>query len=97
MDKSEPVVIARVWAESEASVIKSLLEAYDIPVHYAAKIPTRIYPFSADGVAQIKIFVPAELENDARELLQSHSQDDAAFELVDDDASQTNQDSPDLS
>ena len=85
MDKSEPVVVTRVWAESEASVIKSLLEAYDIPVHYDSKIPTRIYPLSAEGVGQIRIFVPAELENDARELLRHHSQHDTTFEPADDD------------
>ena len=69
MDKSEPVVIARVWAESEASVIKSMLEAYGIPSYYMAELPTRIYPVSAGGLAQIRIFVPAALAMDARELV----------------------------
>jgi len=75
MDKSEPVVIARVWAESEASVIKSLLDAYDIPSHYASELPTRIYPTSAEGVSQIRIFVPAELAEEARALLDNQMED----------------------
>jgi len=69
MDKSEPVVVARVWAESEASVIKSMLEAYGIPSHYTSELPSRIYPVSAKGVAQIRIFVPAAMADEARELL----------------------------
>ena len=74
MDKSEPVIIARVWAESEASVIKSLLDAYDIPSHYASELPTRIYPTSAEGISQIRIFVPAALAEEARALLE-HNED----------------------
>jgi hypothetical protein len=75
MDKSEPVVIARVWAESEASVIKSLLEAYGIPSHYTSELPTRIYPVSAEDVPRIRIFVPAALARDARELLDGQPHD----------------------
>ena len=74
MDKSEPVVVARVWAESEASVIKSMLEAYGIPSHYTSELPSRIYPVSAKGVAQIRIFVPATLADDAIELLNGSGQ-----------------------
>ena len=74
MDKSEPVVVARVWAESEASVIKSMLEAYGIPSHYTSELPSRIYPLSAKGVARIRIFVPAALADDALELLNGPEQ-----------------------
>jgi len=69
MDKSEPVVIARVWREGEASVIKSLLEAYGIPSHYTSELPTRVYPVSSEDVPRIRIFVPAAMADDARELL----------------------------
>jgi hypothetical protein len=69
MDKSEPVVIARVWKESEASVIKSLLDAYGIPSHYTSELPTRIYPVSEQDVPRIRIFVPAAQAGEARELL----------------------------
>ena len=83
MDKSEPVVVARVWAESEASVIKSMLEAYGIPSHYTSELPTRIYPVSAGGVAQIRIFVPAALAGEARDLLEENHQCEAEFEPAD--------------
>ena len=85
MDKSEPVVVARVWAESEASVIKSMLEAYGIPSHYTSELPSRIYPLSAKGVAQIRIFVPAALADEALELLNRPDNCEAAREQVDDE------------
>lgn len=83
MDKSEPVVVARVWANSEASVIKSLLEGYAIPCHYTAELPTRIYPVSAEGPAQIRIFVPAALAQEARSILEEHRRQTTSLDLVD--------------
>lgn len=84
MDSSEPVVIARVWAESEAFVIKSLLESYNIPSHFTSELPTRIYPVSAEGVAQIRIFVAAEHEQDALNILEDHQQQQTQLDLVED-------------
>jgi hypothetical protein len=72
MDREEPVVIANAFAESEACVIKSLLESYDIPCHYASEFPTRIYPVAASGEGPIRIFVPAALAEDARKILEQH-------------------------
>jgi hypothetical protein len=84
MDTSEPVVIARVWAESEAFVIKSLLESYSIPSHFTSELPTRIYPVSAEGVAQIRIFVASEHEQDAVNILENHRRQQTQLELVED-------------
>ena len=78
IDKSEPVVIARVWTEGEASVIKSLLEAYEIPSHYTSELPTRIYPVAVEDAPRIRIFVPAALAQEARELLNEYQECDEA-------------------
>jgi hypothetical protein len=83
MDTSEPVVIARVWSENEAFVIKSLLESYSIPSHFTSELPTRIYPVSAEGVAQIRIFVAAAHEQDALNILADHRRQQTQLELVD--------------
>jgi len=74
MDKTEPTLIARVWTEGEATVIKSLLEAYGIPSHYTSALPSRIYPVSEEDEPQIRIFVPAALADEARELLGATSE-----------------------
>jgi hypothetical protein len=84
MDTSEPVVIARVWTESEAFVIKSLLESYNILSHFTSELPTRIYPVSAEGVAQIRIFVAAENEQDALSILEDHRRQQTQLVLVED-------------
>ena len=83
-DKLAPVVIARAWADSEASVIKSLLESYDIPCHYCSEIPTRLYPLSTEGLGQIQIFVPASLAQEARRILEEHRRHQAPLRLVED-------------
>jgi hypothetical protein len=84
MDKSAPVVVARAWADSEASVIKSLLASYDIPCHYSSQLPTRLYPLSTEGEGQIRIFVPASLAQEARRVLEEHRRPRAPLRLVED-------------
>jgi hypothetical protein len=84
MDKSTPVVIARVWADSEASVIKSLLESYGIPCHYSSELPNRLYPVPAADSGRIRIFVPSSLAQDARRILAEHRREDGTLRLVED-------------
>jgi hypothetical protein len=82
MDKSAPVVVARVWVDGEASVIKSLLESYDIPCHYTSELPTRLYPISAENEGHIRIFVSASLAEEARHILDEHRRHQPALRLV---------------
>lgn len=84
MDKSEPVVVARTWANSEASVIKSLLESYAIPCHYSAELPGRLYRVSTKGLGHIRIFVPASLAQEAKRILDEHRRSQAPLRLVED-------------
>jgi|WetSurMetagenome_2_1015567.scaffolds.fasta_scaffold911362_1 hypothetical protein len=72
MDKSEPVIIARTRTEGEASVIKSLLGSYNIPCYYSSEMPIRFYPVPDEGLGQIRLYVPASLEEDARNILDEH-------------------------
>jgi hypothetical protein len=83
MDKAEPAIVARAWTNSEAAVIKSLLESYSIPCHYSSELPHRIYPISVDSMAQIRIYVPAALEGKALRVLEDHRRRDASLRLVD--------------
>ena len=73
MDKSAPIVVARTWTDSEASVIKSLLESYSIPCHYSSKLPHRIYPVSGEGLGEIRVFVPASLAQEAKRILADYA------------------------
>jgi hypothetical protein len=85
MDKAAPVIIARTWTDSEAAVIKSLLESYNIPCHYSSELPHRIYPVSVDSLAQLRIYVPAALEDEARNILEEHRRKLVPLHLVEED------------
>jgi hypothetical protein len=82
MDKAAPVIVARTWTDSKAAVIKSLLESYNIPCHYSSELPHRIYPVRVEPQGQIRIFVPAALEEEARGILAEHRRKDANLRLV---------------
>ncbi len=72
MKQQDPIIVATTWKHTEASVIKSLLESYSIPCHYSSELPEGIYPVSVDGLAEIRVFVPAALADDARQILDEH-------------------------
>jgi hypothetical protein len=82
-DNLAPVIVARAWTEGEASVIKSLLESYEIPCHYQSELPSRLYPVSTEGLGQIRIFVPAQLAQEAIRILDEHRCSQAFLHLVD--------------
>lgn len=86
MDKEAPAVIARTWTDAEASVIKSLLESYNIPCYYMSELPHRIYPVQTETSAGgIRIYVPASLEKEALQILAEHRRDNGSLHLVEDD------------
>ena len=84
MDKETPVIVARVWTDGEASVIKSLLDSYRIPSHYASGLPNRLYPGNDPDEAPIRIFVAAAFEQDAKRILDEHRRNQASLRLVED-------------
>jgi len=82
-DQLAPIIIARAWTEGEASVIKSLLESYEIPCHYLSELPNRLYSVSTDGLGRIRVFVPASLAEEAIRILDEHRRREAPLRLVD--------------
>jgi len=85
MNKNAPVVVARTSTESEAVVIKSLLESYSIGCHYTAENPHRVYPLSSEGSTDIKIYVPDAMADEARRILAEYRRREAPLRLVEDD------------
>jgi len=82
MDGPAPTIIATTWMDSEASVIKSLLESYSIPCHYSSEIPHALYPITVDGLGEIRIYVPAGLAADARRILSEHRRINVHLRLI---------------
>jgi len=85
MNRKAPVVVARTSTESEAAVIKSLLESYNIGCHFMSELPHRIYPLSGEGVTEIRVFVPAAMADEARRILDEYRRREAPLRLIDEE------------
>jgi len=62
--------LTRVWGPVEAEVIKNFLESEGIPCFFKGLMLQTIYPFSADGLGEVKIFVPEKDYETARSLIE---------------------------
>lgn len=61
--------VAKVWGPVEAEVIKSFLQSHGISCLFRGQVVQSIHPFSADGLGEIKIFVPEKDYAQAKQLL----------------------------
>jgi hypothetical protein len=57
--------------EMEAQVIKSLLEGFGIPSIFKSNAAPSVHQFTMDGMAEVKVMVPAALADEAKELIMS--------------------------
>lgn len=77
LDKEKLVVLMVTESETEANIVKSLLEASEINCVLVTQVPHNVYPFTINGLASIRIKVlDSELEA-AKALL--HDYENAAF------------------
>jgi hypothetical protein len=53
----------------EAQVIKSLLEGFGIPCLFKANAAPSVHIFTMDGMAEVRVMVPAAFAEEARELI----------------------------
>ncbi len=67
--KSDLVSVYTASGELEANVIKSKLEEGDIPVLLSYESLGIIYGLSVDGLGEIRILVPKNLAQRAREII----------------------------
>jgi hypothetical protein len=69
-EKSQFVVIRKVQGQETASIIKSHLESEGIPVLLKYESAGLIYGITADGIGQVKILVPQEFADEARQIIE---------------------------
>lgn len=62
-------LVHKAWGSAEAEVIKSFLKSNGISCLFRGKVVQSVHPFSADGLGEIKIFVPEKDYATAKELL----------------------------
>ena len=64
------VVIHKCYDDIQAELIRGLLEQHDIISQVASDVPHSVFPFTMDGLGEIRIAVLEEEANRARELIE---------------------------
>jgi hypothetical protein len=70
MKKQEFVTVEVVNGEIKAGILKSHLESEVIPVYLQYESTGRVYGIIIDGLGEIKIKVPSEFADEARQIIQ---------------------------
>ena len=70
MKNDDFVVVEVVYGEMKANILKAHLESEGIPVYLKYESLGRVTPLLIDGLGEIKIKVPAEFAEEARQILQ---------------------------
>ena len=71
MDELTWELLTETNGRLEADLLKSYLEAYDIPVElFQESVGQHIYPVTMDGLGRVQVFVPKEKSAAARTLLE---------------------------
>jgi hypothetical protein len=68
--KSDFVVIKKVQGEASANIIKAHLESQGIPVYLKYESAGIIYGIIADGIGEVRILVPEEFAEEARQIIE---------------------------
>ena len=76
-EESELKEVHKVWGPVEADVIKSFLKSNGISCLLRGKVVQSVHPFSADGLGEIKIFVPRKDYALAKKLLKDKREDNS--------------------
>jgi hypothetical protein len=69
-EKSDFVVIKIVQGEPVANIIKSHLESEGIPVYLKYESAGIIYGITADGIGEVRILVPKNLAEEAKQIIE---------------------------
>jgi len=80
--RKDLVVVHIAQGELEASVIKSHLECEGIPVMLQYESVGRVFGLTVDGLGEIKILVPQELAERAKEVIKPREFGEAGDEAM---------------
>lgn len=65
-------VIFKTWNDTEAELVRGILESYGIPCQLSSEIPHAVVPLTVDGLGEIRLAVPSEAAEEARRILEEH-------------------------
>jgi ribonuclease-3 len=66
------VVIFRTHSDVEASIVRGLLEAHDIPSVVSSDVPHNIFPLTVNGLGEVRISVLEQEADEARRIIEGH-------------------------
>ncbi len=72
LDQDKLVVLMTTQDETEANIVKGLLEESGIHCALLTQVPHNIYPFTVNGLAAIRIKVLESQLEEARTVLHDH-------------------------
>jgi hypothetical protein len=75
MKNQEFITIEVVYGELKASILKGHLESEGIRVYLQYESLGRVTPFTVDGLGEIKIKVPSELAEEAKQIIKETTDD----------------------
>ncbi len=82
-DPRDPVTVWEAQGEAEAQTIRAFLEGQGIPAAFRGESARTVYGFTMNGLGKVEIQVPAELADEARDLLRR--MEAGEFTLADDE------------
>ncbi|HXE79304.1 MAG TPA: ribonuclease III [Vicinamibacterales bacterium] len=71
-------VVFRTHSQIEARVVAGLLESHGVQVVQLSERTPSVFPFSAEGLAEVRIAVPPDSADAARRLIETHRTDSGA-------------------
>ena len=95
-DARREICVHVAAGEGEAQQVKSFLLSRDIPCRFRGESLRKVHGFTLNGLGEVRIYVPAEFEPRARDLLECVEA--GALELAEDEPVETQDgDTPPLS
>jgi hypothetical protein len=71
MSKEEKLeIVYRANGETQAQIIKGILESCGIPVFLKSLAAPSVHVFAVDGMGEVKVMVPASRAEEARALIE---------------------------
>jgi hypothetical protein len=80
--RKDLIVIHIAQGELEANVMKSHLESEGIPVILQYESAGRVFGLTVDGLGEVRILVPPELAEEARQIIKPREVGEAGDEAI---------------
>ncbi len=71
--KQDPTLVLITWQRTEAEMIKAILEEHGIQCMLSSDITHTVYPFTMNGLGEIRIYVPKEQVSEAQHIIKVYS------------------------